>query len=123
MYSGFGRLVIASERKKTFQFVTHVQEVFIHSLPLLLLTLQNCKSETVNYTNLSIAAISLPIISMTLTALEVAILQCYENKGINLELRVKLRSHTRLTDLFRVAGLSIVCCAVTFVLGIYAFPS
>lgn len=60
---------------------------------------------------------------MSLTALEVVVLQLYENRGVNLELRIKLRSHTRLTDLFRVTGLSLICLAVTVAIGMFAFTS
>jgi hypothetical protein len=41
MYGGFSRLIIVSERKKTFQFVGHAQEIFMHTIPLSVLTIQN----------------------------------------------------------------------------------
>ena len=45
MYSGLGRMVIVSERKKTFLFISHAQEIFMHTLPLTYLIIENSLSD------------------------------------------------------------------------------
>jgi hypothetical protein len=123
MYSGIGRLVIVSERKKTFQFVTHAQEVFIHTFPLLVLTMQNAGSPEIGYNSMGVAACFFPICSLLLTATEVCVLQCYENCNVNLEMRVKLRSHTRLQDLFRATAMALLVTGMSIIFGIFVFEN
>ena len=101
--------------------MSHVQEVFVHTFPLLVLIMQNGESEKVDFGLLGNFTIFLAILSMSLTALEVCILQCYENQHINLEMRVKLRSGSRLTDLFKATGLGIILTSMALLLGIFAF--
>ena len=93
----------------------------MHILPLLVLVLQNSKSDKVGYGNLGLITIILAGFSTFLTALEVCILQCYENRNINLEMRAKLRSGTRLNDLFKATGLGVILTTTSLLLGIYAF--
>jgi hypothetical protein len=45
-----------------------------------------------------LCTIIIPLASLVITFSEVITLQIYANKGINLEHRLKLRSHTRLLD-------------------------
>jgi hypothetical protein len=63
----------------------------------------------------------IPLTSLFLVFCEVAILQLYDNVNINLEMRSKLRSHTRLSDNFKVTMLSSLLTAFAIVLGVYAF--
>lgn len=72
MYGGFSRLIIVSERKKTFQFVGHSQEMFLHTIPLSVLTIQNTMGG--QGSPLGVAAIVVPALSAFLTFLEICIL-------------------------------------------------
>jgi hypothetical protein len=74
MYSGIARLTIVSERKKTFQFVGHAQEIFVHTFPLLVLTMQNSNAEEIGYGSLARGAVAFSIISIVLTSFEVCLL-------------------------------------------------
>ena len=73
IYGGFGRLIIVSERKKTFMFATHSQEVFMHTVPLGVLTYYN-NVGMVSLASLNIFAVLLPMTSLALTFSEVAVL-------------------------------------------------
>lgn len=70
---------------------------------------------------LGVAAIVIPALSVAITFFEIFVLQIFENCKIKLEQRVKLRSHTRLEDLFKVAILSIVLTLTTSMTGSYLF--
>lgn len=83
MYGGFSRLIIVSERKKTFQFVGHSQEMFLHTIPLSVLTIQNTMGG--QESPLGIATIVIPAMSVVLTFMEVCILQAFDNCKIKLE--------------------------------------
>ena len=72
MYGGFSRLIIVSERKKTFQFVGHAQEIFMHTVPLSFFTIYNKKGG--QGSSLGIAAIVIPSISILITFMEICIL-------------------------------------------------
>lgn len=47
----------------------------------------------------------------------------YNNCHINLEMRIKLRSDSRLADLTKVSMVSIIITTLSFLLGMFAFPS
>ena len=90
-------MIIVSERKRTFQFVCQAQEVCMHTVPLGVLSYFNDTS-TESYVILNLLTVIVPLASLVITFSEVTTLQIYANKGINLEHRLKLRSHTRLLD-------------------------
>jgi hypothetical protein len=75
----------------------------------------------VNLQNLNWISVIIPMTSLFLTFLEITILQVYENVYINLEMRSKLRSHTRLGDNFKVGMLSVLFATLAVLLGVYAF--
>lgn len=83
MYGGFSRLIIVSERKKTFQFVGHSQEMFLHTIPLSVLTIQNTMGG--QESPLGVATIVVPVLSVVLTFMEISILQAFDNCKIKLE--------------------------------------
>jgi len=119
MYGGFSRLIIVRERKKTFQFVGHAQEIFMHTVPLSVLTIQNTMGG--QGSSLGIAAVIIPSISVLITFMEICILQTFDNCNIKLEQRVKLRSHTRLADMFKVGMLSVLVTLLTSLTGSFLF--
>lgn len=69
MYSGLGRLIITSERKKTFQLVTHYQEVFLHLLPLSYLVILN--GIHLKFSQLAIVAIFTAVLSLLFILTEI----------------------------------------------------
>jgi hypothetical protein len=93
----------------------------MHTVPLWILTYQNNANGNIEQTSSSRAALTFPIISLFLIALEVCTLQVFENCNVNLEMRVRLRSTIRLRDMFRVSGLSILMTMGSVLIGLYGF--
>jgi hypothetical protein len=69
----------------------------MHTIPLGVLSYFNNTSQS-SISTLNLCTIIIPLASLVITFSEVITLQIYANKGINLEHRLKLRSHTRLLD-------------------------
>lgn len=74
IYGGLARLAIVSERKKTFQFVAHAQEVFLHTLPLSYLVIENSSNDEIKFTNLAFSCIAMSVLNLILTFFEICIL-------------------------------------------------
>jgi hypothetical protein len=63
--------------------VGHSQEIFLHTIPLSVLTIQNTMGG--QESALGIAAIVVPVLSVVLTFMEICILQAFDNCKIKLE--------------------------------------
>ena len=57
------------------------------------------------------------------TFCEILFLRIHEIYKVNLEMRVKLRSDSRMTDLFRVASVSILVTSMAVLIGTSGFES
>ena len=95
--------------------------MFLHSLPLWTLQYQNQKSDVIDFTTLGLATTLLPWLSLILVGLEICVLQLFESQNINLEMRIKLRSTRRLTDMMRVTAVSTLMTVTSLLIGLYAF--
>ena len=98
-------------------------EIFLHSIPLTLLVFYNRVDDNIKLPATSIFAMILPSFGILLTCIEVCIFQIYGSCNINLEMRIRLRSDTRLSDLFRISSLGVIMTLTSFLLGFYAFES
>jgi len=74
MYSGFGRLTIVAERKKSFLFVAHAQEVFLHYVPLTWLVIENSRDKAVEFETLAKFICLVTIVSLVLVFAEILVL-------------------------------------------------
>jgi hypothetical protein len=122
IYAGFGRAIYVTERKKNLLQIAHAQEIFLHSLPLGMLVIYNYYSIE-KKGQLDIACIVLTSLNFFQVFVEITILQVYQVKGVNLELRPVSKSKTRLDDLSRVTIVSIISCAITVLMGMYVFSN
>ena len=62
-------------------------------------------------------------LSLVLTFFEIFVLQIFEIFKVNLEMRVKLRSDSRMSDLFKVTVLSAILTTISVLIGLHAFES
>ena len=92
----------------------------MHTIPLTMLIIYNNnmleKSETVD-----MAAIYLGVVNVMFNICEVSYYRYWQNKGINLEQRVKMATNKRVCDLLRLSFLAILFGFAFVLAGLYAF--
>jgi len=103
-YSGFSRIVILSERKKSYLLASHGQEAFLHTVPLGLLAIYNC-TELDMFEGIQTWAVFLALLNLAFILLETSILTSCENRGINLERKPHIKSNLRFLDMISVSML------------------
>ena len=111
-----------TERKKNLLQIAHAQEIFMHSLPLGMLVMYNYYSIE-KKGQLDVACIVMTTLNFLQVLTEITILQIYQIKGVNLELRPVSKSKTRLDDLSRVTMVSIISCSIVILMGMYVFSN
>jgi hypothetical protein len=92
----------------------------LFALPLGFLVWLN--AQAVGWDNVGAAAFVVCLGFVALTALEITAMSVFELLGSNLELRVRLRSKTRLNDLLRISAVGIFLTAASIMAGQNAFP-
>ena len=120
LYCGFGRALIASEKKSVILQVAYAQEILLHTLPLGMLLIQN-NLELEKISNFDIVCLSVLGTNLVQVFIEIVLSKIYENVHINLELRQAMKSLTRVEDLIKI---SLVCAfffSTTLLVGLFAF--
>jgi len=85
------------------------------------LTYENSSDDRIKFSGLAITNIFLYALSAMFTFSEILVLRINEIYNVNLEMRVKLRSDLRMTDLFRVACVSILVTSMVVLIGMCGF--
>ena len=110
--------------------MAHLQEVFMHSLPLTLLVVKNMIDKSGNQRfsqdlyefgwrdNICIIIAMLNVVQIIS---EIIIYNTFLLKGENLERRPTSKSQTRLEDLIRVTLVSLIICFVVMISSRYIF--
>jgi len=87
------------------------------------LTYENSSDDRIKFSGLAITSIFLYALSAMFTFCEILVLRINEIYNVNLEMRVKLRSDLRMTDLFRVASVSILVTSMAVLIGMSGFEN
>lgn len=92
-------------------------------MPLAYLTIENSSNSLIQYSDMGNLGILLAVVCGGLVLAEIVVLQLFEIFKVNLEMRVKLRSDSRMTDLLKVTAVGVCITSTTLLLAMNVFPS